>query len=62
MGDTVDGYSTLDIPILHADWAGEYDINTCFLNPSLMRVSELVTPLLDLYPSISAVCRPHPRA
>ncbi|KAJ7096049.1 hypothetical protein C8R44DRAFT_537405, partial [Mycena epipterygia] len=31
-------YSSLDVPILHADWSGEYDIKTCFLNPVLMRL------------------------
>ncbi|KAJ6451400.1 hypothetical protein C8R45DRAFT_848437 [Mycena sanguinolenta] len=31
-------YSTLDVPILHADWSGEYNIKTCFLGRSLMRL------------------------
>ncbi|KAJ6472039.1 hypothetical protein C8R45DRAFT_936697 [Mycena sanguinolenta] len=31
-------YSSLDVPILHADWSGEYDIKTCFLGRSLMRL------------------------
>ncbi|KAJ7076257.1 hypothetical protein B0H15DRAFT_805705 [Mycena belliarum] len=31
-------YSSLDVPILHKDWSGEYDIKTCFLNRCLMRL------------------------
>ncbi|KAF8142216.1 hypothetical protein K438DRAFT_1450785, partial [Mycena galopus ATCC 62051] len=31
------GYSSLDVPILHRNWTGKYDIKTCFLNPVLMR-------------------------
>ncbi|KAJ6587658.1 hypothetical protein DFH09DRAFT_1427905, partial [Mycena vulgaris] len=34
---TSGAYSTLDFPILHKDWNGEYDIKTCFLHPCLMR-------------------------
>ncbi|KAJ7114379.1 hypothetical protein C8R44DRAFT_630086, partial [Mycena epipterygia] len=39
-------YSSLDVPILHADWGGEYDIKTCFLNRCLMRVRELYVGLI----------------
>ncbi|KAJ6453503.1 hypothetical protein C8R45DRAFT_945039 [Mycena sanguinolenta] len=31
-------YSTPDVPILHAEWSGEYNIKTCFLGRSLMRL------------------------
>ncbi|KAJ6452036.1 ribonuclease H-like domain-containing protein [Mycena vitilis] len=31
-------YSSLDVAILHLDWKGEYDIDTCFLAPCLMRL------------------------
>ncbi|KAK7059477.1 hypothetical protein R3P38DRAFT_2758910 [Favolaschia claudopus] len=30
-------YSTLDVPVLHEGWGGEYDYQTCFLNKMLMR-------------------------
>ncbi|KAJ6496943.1 hypothetical protein DFH09DRAFT_1336945 [Mycena vulgaris] len=33
---TSGAYSTLDVPILHKDWSGEYDIKTRFLHPCLM--------------------------
>jgi hypothetical protein len=36
--ETSGEYSSLDVPILHKNWGGEYDIKTCFLNPCLMRV------------------------
>lgn len=44
------GYSSLDVPILHRDWNGKYDIKTCFLNPALMRVrvSDLLQSLARL--------------
>ncbi|KAJ7097356.1 hypothetical protein C8R44DRAFT_535106, partial [Mycena epipterygia] len=35
---TSGGYSSLDVPILHKDWSGEYNIKTCFLHPCLMRL------------------------
>ncbi|KAK7013413.1 hypothetical protein R3P38DRAFT_3575753 [Favolaschia claudopus] len=31
-------YSALDVPILHMGWNKKYDIQTCFLNPALMRL------------------------
>ncbi|KAJ7760760.1 hypothetical protein B0H14DRAFT_2461105 [Mycena olivaceomarginata] len=47
-------YSSLDVPILHADWAGEYDFKTCFLNPCLMRVRETTTLYIALIRGPSA--------
>ncbi|KAJ7851280.1 hypothetical protein B0H14DRAFT_2355356 [Mycena olivaceomarginata] len=35
---TSGAYSSLDVPILHNGWTGEYDIKTCFLNRTLMRL------------------------
>ncbi|KAJ7897612.1 hypothetical protein B0H14DRAFT_2557612 [Mycena olivaceomarginata] len=35
---TSGAYSSLDVPILHNGWAGEYDIKTCFLYRTLMRL------------------------
>ncbi|KAF7347042.1 hypothetical protein MVEN_01457900 [Mycena venus] len=35
---TSGAYSCLDVPILHDGWNGEYDIATCFLNRTLMRL------------------------
>lgn len=32
-------YSTVDVEILHKDYAGEYSLSTIFLNPILMGVS-----------------------
>lgn len=32
-------YSTVDVEILHKDYAGSYDFKTAFLNPILMWVS-----------------------
>ncbi|KAJ7084994.1 hypothetical protein C8R44DRAFT_590395, partial [Mycena epipterygia] len=31
-------YASLDVPLLHKDGSQEYDIQTCFLNPVLMRL------------------------
>jgi hypothetical protein len=32
-------YSTVDVPILHKDWHGEYSLSSVFLNLKLMGVS-----------------------
>jgi hypothetical protein len=32
-------YSSVDVPILHKDWHGEYSLSAVFLNPKLMGVS-----------------------
>jgi hypothetical protein len=32
-------YSSVDVPILHKDWHGEYSLSSIFLNPKLMGVS-----------------------
>lgn len=32
-------YSSVDVPILHKDWHGEYSLSSVFLNPKLMGVS-----------------------
>lgn len=32
-------YSSIDVPILHKDWGGEYSLSSVFLNPKLMGVS-----------------------
>ena len=32
-------YSSVDAPILHKDWNGEYSLSSIFLNPKLMGVS-----------------------
>jgi len=32
-------YSSVDVPILHKDWHGEYSLSSIFLNPMLMGVS-----------------------
>jgi hypothetical protein len=34
-------YSSVDVPILHKDWHGEYSLSSIFLNPKLMGVSLL---------------------
>jgi len=31
-------YSSVDAPILHKDWHGEYSLSSVFLNPKLMGV------------------------
>jgi len=31
-------YSSIDVPILHKDWCGEYSLCSFFLNPKLMGV------------------------
>ncbi|KAJ7119999.1 hypothetical protein C8R46DRAFT_1019898 [Mycena filopes] len=36
--ETSGSYSSLEVPILHDRWAGDYDLHTCFLNPALMRL------------------------
>ena len=38
-------YSSVDVPILHKDWSGEYSLSSVFLNPKLMGVS----PVLHSY-------------
>ena len=32
-------YLSINVPILHKDWHGEYLLSSIFLNPKLMRVS-----------------------
>ena len=32
-------YSSVDVPILHKDWLGEYSLSSAFLSPKLMGVS-----------------------
>lgn len=32
-------YASVDVPILHKDWHGEYLLSSIFLNPKLMGVS-----------------------
>ena len=32
-------YSSVDVPILHKDWRGQYALSSVFLNPKLMGVS-----------------------
>ena len=32
-------YSSVDVPILHEEWHGEYELSSVFLNPKLMGVS-----------------------
>ena len=34
-------YSTVDVPILHKDWHGEYSLSSVFLNLKLMGVSHV---------------------
>lgn len=34
-------YSSVDVPILHRDWSGEYTLSSVFLNLKLMGVSLL---------------------
>jgi len=29
-------YSSVDVPILHKNWSGEYSLSSIFLNPKLM--------------------------
>jgi hypothetical protein len=41
-GQGAGSYSSVDVEILHKDYAGSYDIQTAFLNPILMRVSNIV--------------------
>lgn len=45
-------YSTVDVPILHKDWQGEYSLSSVFLNPKLMGVNSLVhiigMPIVDI--------------
>ena len=38
-------YSSVDVPILHKDWCGEYSLSSVFLNTKLMGVS----PVLHSY-------------
>jgi hypothetical protein len=38
-------YSSVDVPILHKDWQGEYSLSSVFLNPKLMGVCSLVALL-----------------
>ena len=40
-GQGVGSYSSVDVEILHKDYSGSYDIQTAFLNPILMRVSNI---------------------
>jgi hypothetical protein len=39
-------YSTVDVPILHKDWHGEYSLSSVFLNLKLMGVSHVSYPCL----------------
>ena len=34
-------YSSVDVPILHKDWHGEFSLSSAFLSPKLMGVSHL---------------------
>jgi hypothetical protein len=40
-GQGVGSYSSVDVEILHKDYSGSYNIQTAFLNPILMRVSNI---------------------
>lgn len=42
-------YSTIDVPILHKDWDGEYSLSSIFLNPKLMGVNISYISYLRLY-------------
>jgi hypothetical protein len=44
-GQGAGSYSSVNVEILHKDYAGSYDIQTAFLNPILMWVSNIVTYL-----------------
>jgi len=35
-------YSSVDVPILHKDWHGEYSLSSIFLNPKLMGVKSFI--------------------
>jgi hypothetical protein len=41
-GQGVGSYSSVDVEILHKDYSGSYNIQTAFLNPILMWVSNLM--------------------
>ena len=40
-GQGVGSYSSVDMEILHKDYSGSYNIQTAFLNPILMQVSNI---------------------
>jgi hypothetical protein len=50
-------YSSVDVPILHKDWGGEYSLSSVFLNPKLMGVSLLhfTYKLLEVDPLSSSM-------
>ena len=54
-------YSSVDVPILHKEWRGEYTLSSVFLNPKLMGVSfhsSSVTPSAKLINFLDLRC-PH---
>jgi hypothetical protein len=42
-------YSSVDVEILHKDYAGKYNLWTAFLNPLLMQVGEVILMSHDCY-------------
>jgi hypothetical protein len=46
-GQGAGSYSSVDVEILHKDYSGSYDIQTAFLNPILMRVSNMTIQMSE---------------
>jgi len=46
-GPGLGSYSSVDVEILHKDYAGSYDIKTAFLNPILMWASHKTAEPLE---------------
>lgn len=42
-------YSSVDVEILHKDYAGKYNLRTAFLNPLLMQMGEVILMSHDCY-------------
>ena len=53
-------YSSVDVPILHKDWHGQYLLSSIFLNPKLMGVESLYfIPTFDKLIFFLDLHRPH---
>jgi hypothetical protein len=53
-------YSSIDVPILHKDWCGEYSLSTVFLNPKIMGVSHVLFLPYNELSRCTDLCCPHP--